>query len=269
MDNLTNMGDREKTAVTALLEEYKARWQQLLNLDSEVNKWTASYVIALVIGISWVLGSERIKGLDELFSARNYDNTYFILSLALINAAYSLSLAFKGYQVQQISFYLHTVVGKDIVRLTGVPFNLWEVWRRASFCTAGRIGKSEWRRAVYYPIITLLPFAVSVSILWIYRRYAGTQLRWSDPHNIYFYCVVTINIIAASIAFSTIGFNTRWKQLTRKELEEGVLLFRKGEAAQRPVRESSPVENLLSLSDAVVESGEVCSPNTPDEESKG
>lgn len=253
MENLSGLNDREKTAVTTLLEEYKARWQHLLNLDNEVNKWSASYVIALVVGISWILSSEKFKGLDELFSARNYDNAYFILSLAVVNAAYMMSLAFKGYQIQQICYYLHTVIATDVIRLTGVTFNTWEVWRRSAvFCSPKRIGKSEWRRSIYYPIVTLMPFSVSVSILWMYITFAGKNLAWSDPHNIYFYFIVAINLLAGFIALSTAGFNKKWEILTLSTLRKSNPLIEDGKKLQSQLHPSSVSEASLLPSTAGV-----------------
>jgi hypothetical protein len=240
MEKLNELSDREETAVTTLLEEYKARWQHLLNLDNEVNKWSASYVIALVVGVSWILSSEKFKGIDELFSARNYDNAYFILSLAVVNAAYMLSLAFKGYQIQQICYYLHTVVAANVIRITGITFNTWEVWRRSAvFCSPKRIGKSEWRRSVYYPIVTLMPFAVSDSILWMYVNFAGKNLAWSDPHNLYFYLVVAINLLAGFIALSTAGFNKKWEILTLNTLNKSDALIEDGKDLQSQLQPSS------------------------------
>ena len=248
MEKLSEITDREKTAVTSLLEEYKARWQHLLNLDNEVNKWSASYVIALVLGISWILNSDKIKGLDDLFSTRNYDNSYFVLSLAVVNAAYMLSLAFKGYQIQQICYYLHTVVGEDVIRITGVSFNTWEVWRRSAvFCSPRRIGKSEWRRSVYYPIVTLMPFAVSFSILYMYVRFAGKYLTWLDFHNLYFYVVVAINLLAGFIALSTSKFNKTWEILTKMTLNKSRLIAnRENEMPPQLQSSSVPISSLLS-----------------------
>lgn len=224
MENLGVLSDREKTAATALIEEYKARWQQFLNLDNEVNKWASSYVIAMVISIGWVLGNDKVKGIDTLFLAPN--NCYFILSLAVVNASYSLSVAFKGYQAQQICYYLHDVVGKELIRITGIPFNSWEVWRRIKFCSPKRAGKSEWRRSVYYPIITLLPFGVSFSILYMYVDFVGKNLSLLDPRNIYFVCAVAINLLAAWIALSTASFNKKWLMATKEYQMEGIPLVR-------------------------------------------
>lgn len=212
------MNARESAALMVLTEDFKARWQHFLNLDNEVNKWTASYAIALVVSISWILNSQRFNGLDELFTARNFNNSYFILSLALVNAVYILSLAFKGYQIQQICLYLCAQVGKEIEDITGAPFNSWETWRRTYFNSPEHQGRVEWRRKLYYPIVTFLPFVASVTVLGLYIKYVGRQVGWLDVHNLYFYFVVLINATAGVLAASTMGLNKDWEKLVRDRI---------------------------------------------------
>lgn len=206
--------------VLVLSEEYKIRWQQVLDLDGEVNRWTASYVIALVVGISWIMGSDRIGDLQQIYSGRNYNNCYFVLSLALINAAYILSLTFKGYQIQQLRLFLYKEICKPLNQLAHTKCKLWEMWHRMEF-SERRKGKPEWRRALYYPIVTLLPFAVSVSILGTYFYYAGSTLGLRDPHNIFFYAVIVITMIASVLSISTIHFNKRWEREVKSAEKEG------------------------------------------------
>lgn len=217
-------GEREKSAVSALVEEYKVKWQLILLLEGEIKRWTASYIVALVIGIYWILSSERIKGIYNVFWERSYDNSYLILTLAVINASYSLAIAFKAYQIQQVYYYLHTVTGKDITKLIRLQFNSFEVWRRSGlFCSPRRIGKSEWRRAIYYPIITILPFGLSISILWMYIQYVLLELKFWDIHNIYFYLVVIYHGLVVIVAISTSSFNSKWEKLTLEELNTNML----------------------------------------------
>jgi hypothetical protein len=207
--------NRQDTEVLVLSEEYKIRWQQVLDLDGEINRWTASYVIALVVGISWIMGSDRIGEIQQIYSGRNYDNCYFVLSLALINAAYSLSLTFKGYQIQQLRLYLYREVCTPLTRLAHTKSKLWETWHRTEF-SKGREGKPEWRRSLYYLIITLLPFAVSASILGTYVYHAGIGLKLWDLRNIFFYIVIFINMAALLLSISTLGFNKLWEEEVKK-----------------------------------------------------
>lgn len=209
------MNSRESAALTVLIEDFKARWQHFLNLDNEVNRWTASYAIGLVVSISWILNSQRFDNLNDLFTARNSNNSYFLLSLALVNALYILSLAFKGYQIQQICLYLCVQVGKEIEDITGAPFNSWEIWRRTYFNQPEQEGRVEWRRRLYYPIVTFLPFVVSATLLGLYFKYVARQVGWFDVHNLYFYFVLLINLTAAVLAMSTMGLNKDWEKLVQ------------------------------------------------------
>lgn len=213
-----HMDNRESAALAVLTEDFKARWQHFMNLDNEVNKWTASYAIGLVISISWILSSQRFNQLNELFTERNSNNSYFVLSLALINAAYILSLAFKGYQIQQICLYLCVQVGKEIEELTGAPFNSWEIWRRTYFNKQDHQGRVEWRRRLYYPIVTFLPFVASATVLGLYVKYVARQVGWFDLHNLYFYFVLAVNLTAGVLSISTIGLNKDWEKLVQRHI---------------------------------------------------
>lgn len=253
---------REALRITVLTEEFKTRWQQIVEWDDQVDKWTASYAIALTVGVSWILGSDRITRLDQFFTERNNDNSYFLLSLALVNAAYILYMTFKGYQIQQLRLYLYSNVCKSLNEIIKRESNSWETWHR-------RKGKSEWRRVLYYPVMTISPFAVSVFILWFYLHYVGVHIAWSDPHNIYFYFVIIIQVAGIILSISTTVFNRKWKRLI--DAEGSKVISRNGETPDdlppeppllsRPVDRSSitnpgattprPSPNLRGKDDAV------------------
>ena len=96
-DRKLDLEDR-KLAVNLYVEDFKARWQELLNFENENNRWITLYVTALLLVISWVLNnSGRYAGLGGLYSYS--DNAYFILSIAIVNAVYTFAMAFKGYQI--------------------------------------------------------------------------------------------------------------------------------------------------------------------------
>lgn len=140
IDKSQVFGECEKSAVAALGEEYKARMTQILALDLEVHRWSASYLVALVVGIGWALGSDKIKSLSNLFiddsGGAKYDNCYLILSIATVNALYILWMALKGFQTQQLYLYLYSVTGKQISGLISKDYNSYEVWRRSDvFCS--------------------------------------------------------------------------------------------------------------------------------------
>src|SRR5438128_7076123 len=81
--------DKEDTklAVTLYVEDFKARWQELLNFENENNRWVTLYVTALLLVISWMLSNGgKYNGLAGLYGEN--DNAYFIMSIAVINALY-------------------------------------------------------------------------------------------------------------------------------------------------------------------------------------
>jgi hypothetical protein len=202
--------ERNQLKVIVLTEEYKARWQQLMSWDEQSDKLMASYAIALVVAVSWILGTERFSTLAQLFSGRDYDNSYFILSLALVNAVYILYVTFKGYQIHQMRLYLYKEVVAPLNDITDSQAHQWEAWHRTVF-QSRRKGKPEWRRLLYYPIITIAPFLVSAFVLWSYFQYAGRSLQNFDRHNIYFYFVTAVQLAGLVLSISVTQFNNKWK----------------------------------------------------------
>lgn len=202
--------DKDALKVAVLTEELKVRWQQQNVWDGQVDRWMAAYAIAIVVGISWLLGSERVSTLSQFFSDRNYDNSYFILALAIINATYILYISFKGYQIQQCRLYMHEIICKQLNDLTGGEANTFELWHRID-------GKTEWRRVFYYLIVSSPPFGVSAYILWSYYHYAGRSLPRNDPHNLFFGFVVLMQLVAFLFSVSTAAHNRKWKRLCDEE----------------------------------------------------
>ncbi len=47
------MDDIARAALDVLLEDFKARWQELLNIESEINTWTITYLTALFLTVAW------------------------------------------------------------------------------------------------------------------------------------------------------------------------------------------------------------------------
>lgn len=232
MDKNEIFGEREKSAVSALVEEYKARMTQIFALDLEVHRWSASYLVALVVGIGWALGSDKIKSLSNLFIEDNggpkYDNCYLILSVATINALYILWMALKGFQTQQIYLYLYSVTGKQISELIERKYNSYEVWRRSQvFCSTKRKGNLDWRRSFFFTAFTVLPFGISFSILWMY----GQFVAFSDSVSVndlfvhrfqiaIYIAVIVFHLVIAGVALSTTKLNMLWVNATRRELED-------------------------------------------------
>jgi ABC-type glycerol-3-phosphate transport system permease component len=210
--------ESDKLAVSVLLEDFKARWQELLNFENENNRWSTLYVTALILVISWVINNTTYQNIEDIF--HRGENSYFIISLALINALYTFSMVLKGYQVQQIALYLYEEVGSRVSFITGQPFNSWEKWRRERFQSRERKGKPEFIRMIYYSTISLLPLAVSITILVLYGVYELRRHRWYGGHNLYFYIVSTLVLSSLYAAYSTTKINYLWEQ-TLKLQDQG------------------------------------------------
>ncbi len=208
--------EERKLAVSIYLEDFKARWQELLNFENENNRWITLYVTALLLVISWILNNrDKYSGLKGLYA--DGDNAYFIISIAIINALYTFAMAFKGYQIQQIAQYQYEFIAENVWRTLGVPFNEWERYRRETF--AGKRGPEPIRR-IYYVLIGSLPTIVSYAIIGLYWSFewwvqAGRN-HWSSPRN--WFSVGAFALVTCSLIFSwrTSRLNQRWDELLRK-----------------------------------------------------
>jgi hypothetical protein len=211
--------ERKKLAVSVYVEDFKARWQELLNFENENNRWITLYVTALLLVISWILSNgEKYHGLRGLYGEG--DNAYFIMSIAIINALYTFAIAFKGYQIQQISQYQYHYLGQRIWDLLKVSFNEWERYRRE--CFASKRGP-EPIRATYYALIGSLPTIVSYAILVLYVVYEwrtqAARNGWTSSRN--GFCVAAFVLVTLSLIFSysTSRLNRKWNQILEKTKE--------------------------------------------------
>ena len=156
--------EKKKVEIGLYVEDFKARWQELMNFENENNRWTTLYVTALLLVIGWILNnSTKYGSLKNLYAES--DNAYFIMAIAIVNALYTLAMAFKGYQIQQIAQYQYEFLGDRIWKLSDTPFNEWERYRREVFST--RRGP-EPLRAAYFLLISSLPTIVSYTIIILY-----------------------------------------------------------------------------------------------------
>lgn len=205
--------EERKIAVTLYVEDFKARWQELLNFENENNRWTTLYVTALLLVIGWVLNnSGKYMGLSGLYSES--DNAYFIMSIAIVNAVYTFAMAFKGYQIQQIAQYQYKFLGARIFELTDTPFNEWERFRREEF--SSKRGP-EPIRMFYYAVISSLPTIVSYTILGLYLFYQWSEQagrnHWRSGRN--WFAAGAILLVTFSLVFSwlTSRLNQKWELL--------------------------------------------------------
>jgi len=208
--------EERKLAVSIYLEDFKARWQELLNFENENNRWITLYVTALLLVISWILNnSEKYNGLRGLYGEG--DNAYFIMSIAIINALYTFAMAFKGYQIQQIAQYQYEHIAGNIWDTLRVPFNEWERYRREAFA---RKSGPEPIRTTYYVLIGSLPTIVSYTIIGLYWAFEWWvqvgRNHWRSPRN--WFSVGAFALVTCSLIFSwrTSRLNRRWDKLLRE-----------------------------------------------------
>ncbi len=204
--------EQNKLMVSTLLEDFKARWQELLNFENENGRWQTLYVTALILVISWVLSnsgeSGKYKNIADIFSG---DNSFLLLGLALVNAIYTLAMAYKGYQIQEIAQYLYANVGNMIADKTSNTFNSWEEWRR------NKQGKPVLIRTVFYSIIGILPTAVSGTILslYYYHRFFAEN-NFFSALNLFSYFVTLFVALSLITALLTTRMNKTWEKILAK-----------------------------------------------------
>ncbi len=171
------------------------------------------YVTALLLVISWVLNnSGKYNGIAGLYGEA--DNAYFILTIAVINALYTFSMAIKGYQIQQIAQYQYKFLAGKIWDAVQVPFNDWERYRREEFA---KNRGPEPIRSIYYVFIGALPTLVSYTIIILYWYFewsiqAGYH-HWGSVRN--WFSVGAFMVVTLSLIFSalTAKLNKQWDKI--------------------------------------------------------
>lgn len=210
--------ERRKRLLLALIEDFKARWQELLNFEAENNRWSTLYVTAILAVTGWLINNDQYKNFDDLLDRGS--NAYLVLLLAFVNSLYTLAMALKGYQIQQIGLYLYGEVRPRILELTGGDFNTWDKWRRIQFQGRSRRGRPELIRAVYYTSIAVLPFLVSTIILATYAWTEWGEVPRFGLQNATFYLACLMVAVTLLAALSTTQINSRWEKLLADDTVE-------------------------------------------------
>lgn len=222
--------ERDKLIVAVFLEDFKARWQELLNLANENNRWQTLYVTALILVIGWVINiSKDYENLKDIFDKGN--NSIFILALAGINAIYTLAIAYRGYNIQEIGLYLYTKTARKINEIICAnnanieirsevenTFNSWEKWRRR------KDGGPKWIRFLFYPIVSILPLFVSFTILYLYWFYKYKEKKltcfaancYDIPNHIFIFILLFVLFCLASSLISSVVMTYEWTKVMDK-----------------------------------------------------
>ena len=202
--------EKKKVEIGLYVEDFKARWQELLNFENENNRWTTLYVTALLLVIGWILNnSSKYGSLRNLYAES--DNAYFIMSIAVVNALYTLAMAFKGYQIQQIAQYQYEFLGERIWKISHTPFNEWERYRREIFST--RRGP-EPLRVAYFFLISSLPTIVSYTIIILYWGFEWQRQAefhgWQSSRNWFSVAAFLLVNVTLMLSVFTAKLNKRW-----------------------------------------------------------
>ena len=206
--------DREKLFGQALLDDFRARWQELLNFEAENNRWSTIYVTAIISVTGWFVAGPKSGDISALM--KTGVNGYLLLLLAFVNNLYTLSMAMKGYQIQQLGLYLYSEVRPQLNALTHADSGTWERWRREQFQEAVGRGRPERLRSVYYVALSALPLLVSSLILAVYFKYCLASPFW-DLSNVWFYLSCGAVCVIAWAAISTTSINKRWDAFLAQE----------------------------------------------------
>jgi|GEM_PF-3709404 len=206
------MEEREKLAMSVLLEDFKACWQELLNHETDNSRASTLYVTAVVAVIAWMLKEEHFSGFENIFKQR--EKAVAFISLALVNTLFTLSMAFKGYRIQQIGLYIYAEIRPRINDLVGQQSLWWDHWRRTEFSKSK--GSPELITSLYYMTVGALPATVTVLILGLYGHYYWKAAAWCSGENMYFYAVVLVVLVSLTLAIaSTIGIARKWSRVIK------------------------------------------------------
>lgn len=188
---MVNLAELSNPALTTLLEEFKARWQEQMQVESEISTWMTLWATAILVGIGWLLINKRNLSLADI--ARDTLSRATILLVPVLSAVFFLGISLKGYEVHQIAGYIDNVLGQRISSITGFPFNDWDIWRRSHYAPLAH--------GVAYSLLNLFPIAVSVGVLAVYAFYVRP---WKDSklsiHAVYFYVVMLVTITSMATA---------------------------------------------------------------------
>jgi hypothetical protein len=209
---------RQEIEINLLVEDFKGRWQELQSLQNENNRWTTLYVTALLVVIGWLINHNGQKGggLGDLYALA--DNSYLILSIAVVNALYAFSMAYKGYQIQQIALYQHEILVPRI-RNFSPDFDEWERYRKSKFATWH--GQDPIRLG-YFILVKSLPLVVSYTIILLYYGYQWeTEVglhHWRSWRN--WFCAGAFILVNSAVSFSllTLRLGKRWTKLLDTEV---------------------------------------------------
>jgi hypothetical protein len=139
----------------------------LREADKEVQGYFRIYYVVGLIGVAaWIIGPQTRPILSLMLGNGGY-NVYTLLVIAFLNSVSMTYLLYKSIEIHEIAQFISHGSPPDS------GFIVWELWRRS------KVSATRWPRALYTPFLTLVPLAVSTSLLyasWLILRTPVDQL---------------------------------------------------------------------------------------------
>jgi hypothetical protein len=138
--------------------------QDLRSADQEVQSYFRIYYIVGLIGVAAWLISPQSKPLVELMLGNGGYNVYVPIAIAFLNSVSMTYVLYKSIEIHEIAQFIAYASTSDSA------FVSWEEWRR------GLTSATRWPRRFYTPGLTLVPFAVSLGLVYASYRILHTPI---------------------------------------------------------------------------------------------
>ena len=174
-----------------LLEEFKARWQELLQINEQVSTWMTLYATAVLVSIGWIVAHRNENDLSALL--KNNVSRSAILFVPVLSGVFFLAISLRGYEIHQTAQYIDEVLAPRISALTHLPFNDWDSWRRMHY-VSGTAHKTA------YILMNFIPAIVSIGGLIVYAIFVKPWREKISLHSVSFYLVALLTSLSVFTA---------------------------------------------------------------------
>jgi hypothetical protein len=200
----------------ALVEEFKVRWQELISLQNEGNRWSLLYLSAVLISIGWFLGNPNYATMAALFAGHAGADAYLIMLLAVLNSFFTLALVARGWWIHQIGFYCYHVLGRDVRQFTQSRFAIWDGWRRTQFSPVAGKGTVDQLRGISNVVTGILPIIVSLIILGAAYKWGPADPSWRWLLAFWGSAIINFAVLGYA-AWSTVVIEKLWRTVVQED----------------------------------------------------
>jgi hypothetical protein len=142
--------------------QFREEFQQK---EAEIQRNIAVYLSALVVIAGWVFGPQA-RPIFQILLGNDGANIFAVFAVLAVNVVFTCFLVYKSIEIHEIMQFVVLLSPSDSA------LQYWESWRRSP----QSLTKKFWVRQHYMVAIGLIPFWVSVLMLW------GTHhLIWQSP----------------------------------------------------------------------------------------